>query len=90
MRYTLQVYALASFSSSAQISTVTVVRSIIAAAAQPVYAKVSDYFGRMSILFICVFFFVLGTIVQAVSKNVGTFSGGALLNQIGYTGMQRE
>lgn len=60
MRYTLQNYALASFDSLAQISTVTVVRSIVAAAGQPVYAKISDFFGRASILFIAVFFYVIG------------------------------
>jgi len=60
VRYTLQIYALASFGNSANISTVTIVRSIVGAAAQPVYAKISDYFGRMSILFVCIFFVVIG------------------------------
>lgn len=86
LRYTYQIYALADFSSSAQISTITVVRSIVAAAGQPVFAKISDYFGRISILTISVLFFVVGTIVQAVATNLATFSGGAVLYQFGYTG----
>lgn len=88
LRNTFQVYALAAFGASAQTSTVTVVRSIVAACVQPVYAKVSDYFGRISILVICIFFYSLGIIVQATANNVGAFSGGGLLNQIGYTGVQ--
>ncbi|WVR08388.1 hypothetical protein IAU60_005443 [Kwoniella sp. DSM 27419] len=44
---------------ASQVSTVTVVRSIVAAAAQPVYAKISDYFGRVSILLISIVFYLV-------------------------------
>ncbi|WWD20507.1 hypothetical protein CI109_104983 [Kwoniella shandongensis] len=88
VRYTYQAAALSVLGVSAQTSTVTVVRSIVAAAAQPVYAKISDYFGRISILFIAVVFYVIGSIVQATAKNLSAFSGGALLYQFGYTGVQ--
>lgn len=59
-RYFFQTYALSSFGDSAQISTVTVVRSIVAAAAQPAFARFSDYFGRLSMIFISVVFYVVG------------------------------
>ena len=59
-RYTYQSTATSSFSASAQISTVSVVRAIVAAAAQPAYAKISDYFGRVSILLISSVFYVVG------------------------------
>jgi MFS family permease len=59
-RYTYQSQATSSFSASAQISTVGVVRAIVAAAAQPAYAKISDYFGRVSILLISCVFYVVG------------------------------
>ncbi|OCF41266.1 MFS transporter, SIT family, siderophore-iron:H+ symporter [Kwoniella heveanensis CBS 569] len=88
VRYTFQVSALDELGYSAQISTVTIVRSIVAAAAQPAYAKLSDYFGRTSILLISIIFYVVGTIVQATAKNLSAFSGGALLYQFGYTGFQ--
>ncbi|ORY32150.1 major facilitator superfamily protein [Naematelia encephala] len=87
-RYTFQNYATADFGNAAQISTIAVVRSIVAAAGQPVFAKISDYFGRISILVIAVVFYVIGTIVSAASKNLGAFSGGAVLYQFGYTGVQ--
>lgn len=81
LRYTYQVFALAEWAASAQISTITVVRSIVAAAAQPAFARISDYFGRISILFISTVFYVVGTIVQACATNLATFSGGAVLYQ---------
>jgi len=59
-RYTYQSTATSAFSASAQISTVSVVRAIVAAAAQPAYAKISDYFGRVSILLISSVFYVVG------------------------------
>ena len=43
VRNTYQFQALSKFGSSAQVSTVGVVRSIVAAAAQPLFAKISDY-----------------------------------------------
>lgn len=81
LRYTYQVFALADWAASAQISTITVVRSIVAAAAQPAFARISDYFGRISILFVSTVFYVVGTIVQACAHNLATFSGGAVLYQ---------
>jgi SIT family siderophore-iron:H+ symporter-like MFS transporter len=59
-RYTYQSTATSAFGASAQISTVSVVRAIVAAAAQPAYAKISDYFGRVSILLISSIFYVIG------------------------------
>ncbi|WRT68181.1 uncharacterized protein IL334_005156 [Kwoniella shivajii] len=88
VRYTYQAIALSELGTSSQISTVTVVRSIVAAAAQPAYAKISDYFGRTSILFISVLLYALGTVVQATADNLSAFSGGAMLYQFGYTGVQ--
>ena len=90
VRNTYQAQALSIFGSSAQVSTVGVVRSIVAAAAQPLFAKISDYFGRVSILFISVVFYVVGTILQAASNNLDQYLGGAVLYQFGYTGTQRE
>ena len=61
VRYTYQATAVATaFGAAAQLSTVAVVRSIVAAAAQPAFAKISDYFGRVSILFLSIVFYMLG------------------------------
>ena len=42
-------------------------------------------FGRVELILVSVFFYVLGTIIEACSNNVQTFAGGAVLYQIGYT-----
>ncbi|KAK1921029.1 putative Siderochrome-iron uptake transporter [Papiliotrema laurentii] len=88
LRYLYQNIALSSFGTSAQISTVAVVRSIVAAAAQPAFAKISDYFGRLSILFIAIVFWLIGSILNAAAKDLDVFLGGAVLYQFGYTGIQ--
>nr|XP_018259907.1 MFS transporter, SIT family, siderophore-iron:H+ symporter [Kwoniella dejecticola CBS 10117]OBR82065.1 MFS transporter, SIT family, siderophore-iron:H+ symporter [Kwoniella dejecticola CBS 10117] len=88
VRYTYQATALSDLKTSSQLSTVTVVRSVVAAAAQPAFAKISDYFGRVSILFISVIFYAVGSIVQSTAKGLGAFAGGAVIYQFGYTGAQ--
>ena len=60
-------------------------RSVIAAAAQPTSAKIADIFGRAELVAVSVFFYVLGTIIETVSTNVSTFAAGAIIYQIGYT-----
>lgn len=56
----LQSYATASFSQHSLLATINVVRAIVAAAVQPAYAKLSDVFGRVSILVFSVTVYVVG------------------------------
>ena len=58
---------------------------MIAAAAQPTAARIADVFGRVELIILSVFFYTIGTIVEATAKNVQTFAGGSVLYQIGYT-----
>ncbi|KAL2760198.1 hypothetical protein ACRALDRAFT_1059924 [Sodiomyces alcalophilus JCM 7366] len=85
LRYAYQPTATASFSSHSLLSTVNVLRSVIAAAAQPTSAKIADVFGRVELLCVSIFFYVLGTVVETVSHDVDTFSAGAIIYQVGYT-----
>ncbi|EFW98896.1 siderochrome-iron transporter [Grosmannia clavigera kw1407] len=85
VRYTYQTYATASYASHSLLSTINVLRAVIAAAAQPTAGKIADVFGRVELICLSVFFYVLGTIVEAVAHNVQTFAGGAVLYQVGYT-----
>lgn len=85
LRYTYQPYALASFDHHSLLATVNVLRAVIASAAQPTAAKIADVFGRAELIMVSVFFYIIGTIVEAVSDNVDTFSAGAVIYQIGYT-----
>lgn len=85
LRYTYQPYALASFNSHSLLSTINIIRSVIAAAAQPTSAKIADVFGRVELICFSVFFYVLGTVIEAVATNTATFAGGSIVYQIGYT-----
>lgn len=64
------------------LSTITVLRAVIAAAAQPTAAKIADVFGRGEMLILSVFFYVIGTIIQAASHSFEAFSAGAVLYQV--------
>ncbi|EJD06330.1 MFS general substrate transporter [Fomitiporia mediterranea MF3/22] len=88
VRYTFQTTATNSYSTLPLLSTVGTVRSIIAAAAQPAYGRIGDVFGRVELLCVSVLFYVIGTIVEAVADNVHEFAGGAILYQLGMTGVQ--
>lgn len=79
IRYTYQATATSSYALHSLLATINVLRSIIAAAAQPPLAKLADVFGRMSLISISVAFYVLGTIVEASSTGVKSFCAGAVL-----------
>lgn len=85
LRYTYQPYATSSFSTHSTLATINVLRSVIAAAAQPAAAKIADVFGRIEIIFISIVFYIVGTVVEATSTDVQAFAAGAVLYQIGYT-----
>ncbi|PGH04451.1 hypothetical protein AJ80_08504 [Polytolypa hystricis UAMH7299] len=87
IRYVYQPHATASYGEHSLLATVNVLRGVIAAAAQPTIAKIADVFGRVEVIFITVIFYVIGTIVEACSTNVESFCAGAVLYQIGYTGI---
>jgi SIT family siderophore-iron:H+ symporter-like MFS transporter len=85
LRYAYQPKATASFQQHSLLATVNVLRSVIAAAAQPTSGKIADIFGRAELVCLSVFFYVIGTIVETVSTNVSTFAAGAIIYQVGYT-----
>ncbi|KAF2500569.1 MFS general substrate transporter [Lophium mytilinum] len=85
LRYVYQPTATASFAQHSLLATVTVLRSVIAAAAQPTAAKIADVFGRVELVLVSIVFYVIGTIVEATSTGVKSFCAGAVLYQVGYT-----
>ncbi|KAM5358274.1 hypothetical protein ACJZ2D_015432 [Fusarium nematophilum] len=85
VRYAYQPYATSEFNVHSLQSSVNTLRAVIAAAAQPTSAKIADVFGRVELICLSVFFYTLGTIVEAVAQNVAAFSAGAVIYQIGYT-----
>ncbi|GAA6052456.1 hypothetical protein JCM3770_001122 [Rhodotorula araucariae] len=85
VRGTLQSYATSSFEQHSLLSTVNVLKSIIAAASYPPYVKLADTFGRTEMILFSVVMYVVGTIVEACAKNLSTFCAGAVLFQFGYS-----
>ncbi|KAJ6445003.1 siderochrome-iron transporter (Sit1) [Purpureocillium lavendulum] len=85
LRYSYQPVATASFNEHSLQATVAVVRSVIAAAAQPTAAKIADVFGRVELICLSIVFYIIGTIVEAVATDVDTFAGGSVIYQVGYT-----
>lgn len=76
---------MADFENHSLISTINVVRTVIAAAAQPTAAKIADVFGRLELVYVSVAFYVVGTIIETFSDSVSTFCAGAVIYQIGLT-----
>jgi SIT family siderophore-iron:H+ symporter-like MFS transporter len=85
VRYAYQTTATASYNSHSLLATINVLRSVIAAAAQPTAAKIADVFGRVELVCVSVLFYTLGTIIEACATDVRTFAGGSVLYQVGYT-----
>ncbi|KKA28124.1 hypothetical protein TD95_000994 [Thielaviopsis punctulata] len=85
LRYTYQTYATSSFGEHSLLASINVLRAVIAAVAQPTAGKIADVYGRVELVIVSVFFYVIGTIVQATASNINAFAGGAVLYQVGYT-----
>lgn len=80
----LEAYATSSFGKHSLLSTVGVVQAVAAAASQPTAARLSDRFGRFEIFIFAIVMYIVGTIVQAFSKNITTLSAGTVIYSIGY------
>ncbi|CAO2651732.1 Nn.00g000150.m01.CDS01 [Neocucurbitaria sp. VM-36] len=85
LRSTYQPLATSEFDSHALLSTINVVKGVVSVAVQPGAAKIADIFGRNEVLILSVFFYTIGTIIEATSNSITTFAVGALIWQLGYT-----
>ncbi|CAK9439715.1 uncharacterized protein LODBEIA_P38150 [Lodderomyces beijingensis] len=86
-RYIYTAYATASWSEHSLLTTVNAITALTAAAAQPVYARLSDVFGRLELFIVAVLFYVVGTIIECQSPTINAYVAGAVLYQIGYSGI---
>lgn len=86
-RYVYTAYATASWSEHSLLTTVNAITALTAAAAQPVYARLSDVFGRLELFIVAVLFYVVGTIIESQSPTINAYVAGAVLYQIGYSGI---
>ncbi|UNI15561.1 ferrioxamine B transporter [Purpureocillium takamizusanense] len=87
VRSTYQPYATSSFSLHSYLSTINVLRSVIAVAVQPTAAKIADVFGRFEIVAASTVFYVVGMAIESTASSVYTFCLGTIIYQVGYTCM---
>ena len=85
LRYTYQSYAASSFGEHTLLSTINVLRSVVAAAAYPPAAKIADVFGRFELMVVSVVLYVVGTTIESIAPSIQAFITGAVLYQAGYT-----
>lgn len=87
VRGKLQYYATSSYLQHSLFTTVNVMQSVISAAAQPFYARLSDKFGRLELCLFSIVFYSVGTVIQSQAYDINRFAGGSVIYQIGYTGI---
>ncbi|TWU72683.1 hypothetical protein ED733_003420 [Metarhizium rileyi] len=85
VRSTYTPYATSSFSLHSYLSTINVLRSVVAVAVQPTAAKIADIFGRFEVVAASTIFYVVGMSIEATASSVYAFCAGAIVYQIGYT-----
>ncbi|KAI5952279.1 ARN1 [Candida jiufengensis] len=86
-RFIYTGYATASWSEHSLLTTVNAITALTAAASQPVYARLSDVFGRLELFIVAVLFYVVGTIIECQSPTINAYVAGAVLYQIGFSGL---
>ncbi|KAK3186885.1 ferrioxamine B transporter [Lecanicillium sp. MT-2017a] len=85
IRFASQPASTADFGVHSMQATINVFRAVISAAAQPTSAKIADVFGRVELICVSIFFYVVGTIIEAAAPNVDALAAGSVIYQIGYT-----
>ncbi|KAH7198839.1 major facilitator superfamily domain-containing protein [Fusarium flagelliforme] len=84
-RLAYQSYATSSFDLHSYLSTINVLRNVIAVAVQPSAAKIADVFGRFEVIAISTVLYTLGIAIEASAGSVEVFCTGSMIYQTGYT-----
>lgn len=79
-------YATNSYKQHSLMSTITVVRSVIAAAALPFYARLSDLFGRTPLFLFAMIMRIVGLVVMSQATNINRYAGGMVIYSLGFAG----
>lgn len=85
VRSTYQPYATSSFGLHSYSSTINVLRSVIAVAAQPTAAKIADVFGRLEVVAVSTILYTVGIAIEASAGSIEMFCLGGIIYQVGYT-----
>lgn len=79
-------YATNSYKKHSLMSTMGIVKRVIAAAALPCYARLSDIFGRLELFCISLVFRIIGLIIQSQAHDIQRYAGGVVLYSLGSSG----
>lgn len=80
-------YAQSSYKTHSLLSTVNCIQAVIAAAGQLAFARISDVFGRLSMIIITVILYIVGTVIESQATNVQRFAAGAVFYSLGLTSL---
>ncbi|CCF57259.1 hypothetical protein KAFR_0C02660 [Kazachstania africana CBS 2517] len=87
LRKTFKTDATNSFSEHSLVSFVNCFSAIVSAIGELFFARSADIFGRTSIFYICLVFYVVGTIIVATSKGISQFAAGYCIYSFGESGI---
>lgn len=87
LRRTFIGYATNDLGQHSLLSTISVVSSVVGAASQPTYARLSDVFGRVELIAVALLSFVVGTVLQSQAKSVEILAAGTVFYRMGYSGL---
>nr|QFR37051.1 MFS transporter [Cyberlindnera americana] len=87
IRYVYTAWASSSYGEHSLISTIGVINGVTGAASQIVYARLSDVFGRLTLLITSIVFYVIGTIIQSQAYDIQRYCAGSFFYNLGYVGV---
>lgn len=87
-RNNLMLYATSSYRNHSGFTTINVLTAVIGGVSQPIYARLSDRFGRVEILIFSIIFYSMGTVIQSQAYGFNRFAAGSVIYQLGYNGLR--
>lgn len=87
IRYVYTSYVTNSFDQHSLLSTINVINAVISAAAQILYARLSDVFGRLVLFITAIVFYAMGTVIQSQSYDIERYAAGSIFYNLGYVGV---
>ncbi|RCK59046.1 Siderophore iron transporter ARN1 [Candida viswanathii] len=87
-RNNLMLYATSSYRNHSGFTTINVLTSVIGGISQPVYARLSDRFGRVELLILSIILYVVGTLIQSQAYGFNRFAAGSVIYQLGTNGVR--
>lgn len=87
VRRTMIGYATDDLGQHSLLATINVISSVVGAASQPTYARLSDVFGRVELIAVAIISFIVGTVLQSQAKTVQQLAAGTVFYRMGYSGL---